>query len=131
MAVVFISPKQRQKMFFTMITVGLLLFLLVISLGVIFSQPEKTVEKVIFNKAKITVDMSIFKQESFKGLQVFPEMHKQFSYNAVARNRTVQNGFISAESEQIAREILENAGLRVSNLQEITVGRDNPFKPYN
>ena len=82
MAVVFISPKQRQKMFFMGITVVFLLILIIISLGVFLAQPKTVSPVLVFNKPKVNIDMTIFDSDQFKNLEPFAEMEIQYSYNA-------------------------------------------------
>jgi predicted tellurium resistance membrane protein TerC len=130
MAVVFISPKQRQRVFFMGITIMFLLFLLVISLGVFLSKPKEVSPVLVFNKPKVNIDMSIFDSDQFKGLQLFTEMKTQYSYKALTKNNKTETGFISAASIDEAKTLLENMGLRVSEVKEIEIGRNNPFAPY-
>ena len=111
MAVVFISPKRRQKMFFLVITVVFLLFLVVVSLAVFLSGPKEISPVLVFNKPKVNIDMSIFDSGQFKNLQAFPEMETQYSYKATNKNNKVESGFISAVSIDQARTNLEGNGL--------------------
>ena len=129
MAVVFISPKQRQKMFFMGITAMFLLFLIIISLGVFLSGPKEVPQVLVFNKPKVSIDMSIFDSAQFKDLQPFIPMEIQFSYKATSVGRPVV-GFISAISQEKAIEILEDRGLTVTEIREAEIGRENPFTPY-
>ena len=130
MAVVFISPKQRQRMFIMGITVIFLLFLLVIFAGVFFSKPKTVSSTLVFNKPKVTIDMKIFDSDQFKDLQPFTQMQIQYSYRASDKNGKQQNGFITASSLQEARAMLVAMDLSVSELKEAEIGRDNPFTPY-
>ena len=130
MAVIFISPKQRQKMFFLGITIMFLLFLVVISFGVFLSKPEEVSPILVFNRPKVNIDMTIFDSEQFKELQPFPEMETQYSYTALTKAKTQQTGFISAVSQDQAETILQGMGLTVSEIKEVEVGRVNPFTPY-
>jgi len=130
MAVVFISPKKRQKMFFTGITAILLLFLAVMFLGVFFSSPKETSSVLVFNKPKVSIDMSIFSSEQFRDLQPFSEMQIQYSYSATTKDNKTQKGFVFANSKEEAKEIIESNGLSVIDIKEAEIGRDNPFVPY-
>lgn len=130
MAVVFISPKQRQRMFFMGIAVIFLLFLLVVSLGVFLSKPNEVLPELVFNKPKVNINMDVFDSEQFKNLQPFIEMKTQYSYKARTRNNKLQSGFISAVSIEQAKDILEGMGLTVLELEEAEIGRENPFTPY-
>jgi len=130
MAVVFISPKQRQKMFFLGITVIFLLFLAFISLAVFFSKPKQSSTVLVFNKPKVSIDMTVFDLDQFKNLQPFTEMQIQFFYSAVTKEKASVTGYITAASMEDARKVLENMGMRILNLKETEIGRDNPFEPY-
>ena len=129
MAVVFISPKQRQKMFFTGITVVFLLFLLAISLGVFLSKPKEISQSLVFNKPKVNINMDVFDSDQFGNLQPFTEMKTLYSYKAT-KDRKPKEGFITSVSKEQARIDLESQGLDVTELKETEIGRDNPFIPY-
>ena len=130
MAVVFISPKRRQKMFFIGITILFLLFLSAISLGVFLAKPNDIVPVLTFNEPKVNIDMGIFDTDQFKNLQPLPGMQMQYNYQATSRDGKLKIGFVSASSFDEARTTLENQGLVVSQLKEVEPGRNNPFTPY-
>ena len=130
MAVVFISPKQRQRTFFVGITIVFLLFVTLISLGILFAQPKAVSPLIVFNKAKVSLDMSILDTDQFKNLQPFSQMEPQYSYKATTKANQPKKGFITAASPDQARTILESMGLAVSDIQLVQPGRDNPFIPY-
>ena len=130
MAVVFISPKQRQKVFFMGITVVFLLFLIIVFLGVFLSKPKQVLKVQVFNKSKVSIDMKIFDTDQFKRLQPFVEMETQYSYKIVEKDGKVETGFMSANSAEQVRKILEGRGLTVSDIKETEIGRENPFTPY-
>jgi predicted tellurium resistance membrane protein TerC len=130
MAVVFISPKQQQKIFFLGITIIFLLFLIIVFLGVFLSKPKEVSPLLVFNKPKVNIDMTIFDSIQFRDLQLFPEMEMQYSYTAFTKDNKTQTGFISAVSIDQAKEKLKNMGLTVSDIRESEVGRGNPFMPY-
>jgi len=117
-------------MFFIGITVMFLLFLVAISLGVFLSKPKEVSSVLVFNKPKVNIDMNIFDSDQFKELQPFPEMETQYSYKAATKDKKQATGFISAVSEDQARDILVSRGLIVSELKEVEIGRDNPFASY-
>jgi len=130
MAVVFISPKKRQRTFFVAITLGLLAFLGFISLGVMSSTPPEIDTAIVYNKAKINIDMSVFDSDRFKNLKSSTEMGVQYAYKVVTKSKLTEEGFISSSSETLARKKLEDNGLTVISLKETGAGRDNPFVPY-
>ena len=130
MAVVFISPKQRQKVFFMAITVAFLLFLLIISLGVFLAKPKDVPQFLVFNVPKVNINMDVFSSDQFKNLQFFGEMEIQYTYKAVDEDGKNETGLISATSIEQARAILEGTGLEVNEIIEAETGRENPFTPY-
>ena len=130
MAVVFISPKQRQKMFFVGITIVFLLVLIVISFGVFLAKPTEVSPVLVFNKPKVNIDMKVFNSDQFKKLQPFTEMQMQYSYQGTTSDGKSQSGFITATSIDEARTMLTSMGLTIIQLQEAEVGRDDPFTPY-
>jgi len=130
MAVVFISPKDRQKMFLIGIIVIFGLFLAIIFFGIFFSKPKEVSSSLVFNKPKISIDMKIFEKDEFKNLDPFPEIEKVFSYQAQTARRQIRTGYISASSLEDAKASLESTGLAVVGLKEVEIGRDNPFEPY-
>ena len=74
MAVVFISPKKKQKGFFMGITISLALFLSVISFWVFLAQPSVQEQKTTLNKPKVNVNLAILDSEQFKNLENFELM---------------------------------------------------------
>ena len=130
MAVVFISPKKRQKVFFMGITVVFLLFVLFISLTVFFSQPKQNGSQLVFNKPKVNIDFTVFASDSFKNLEPFTEMEFQFTYQALTKDNKNVQGLISAVSVEVARTMLEAMDLKVGSIKEVEIGRENPFTPY-
>ncbi len=130
MAVVFISPKQRQKNFLMAIAGGLLLFLVFAFVGIFFTEPNPTQETLVFNKAKVDINMSVFNSERFKNLVPFTQMENQYSYVATNADGKQESGSISASSEPMAITKLQSAGLKVVKIEKIEIGRENPFAPY-
>ncbi|MCX6720936.1 MAG: hypothetical protein NTW11_03985 [Candidatus Staskawiczbacteria bacterium] len=130
MAVVFISPRQRQKMFFLGITAMFLLLLVVISLGVFMSKPSGGSFAVVFNRPKVNIDMSVFSTDQFKNLLPLPEMQIQYNYTATDQNKKQKSGFIMSVSIDQAKADLEAIGLVVNDIKEAEIGRTNPFTPY-
>ena len=131
MAVVFISPKQRQKMFFLGITVSFLIFLSVIFLIVFFSQPQTNEGPLVFNKPKVNIDFKILDSEQLKNFEPFSQMELQFTYSATNKEGKLTEGLISAVSKEEAIKFLEAIELKVVKIEEVKIGRDNPFAPYS
>ena len=130
MAVVFISPKQKQKMFLMGIIGGFLVLLLVIALGVFLSKPEETDVQVAFNKPKVNINLELLDSTSFKNLEPFTEIDIQYSYRATTVKGVEVQGKISAISLEEAKKKIEDMELTPVEIKEVKVGRDNPFVPY-
>ena len=131
MAVVFISPKQRQKMFFVAITVLLVLFLGAVSIFVFLSSPKENQVSLVFNKPKINIDLSIFNSDQFKDLQEFTQLNEQFDYKATDKAGKPVTGLIFADSMDQAKKLLEERGLTIVDIRQAQIGRANPFTPYS
>ena len=130
MAVVFISPKQRQKTFLIGITNIFVLFLTFVTFGVLLSGPKQVQPTLVFNKPKISINTEVFDSEQFQELQPFSEMQIQFIYEAETKENKAVEGFVTAESIDDAKKILEATGLEIISIKEAEIGRENPFTPY-
>lgn len=130
MAIVFISPKQRQKTFFLVITTAALLVLIVVSFGVFFAKPKEVEPDFAFNKPKISINPSALDSEEIKNLDPFPELEIEFAYEALTADKKLVKGTIWAVSKKEAIKALEELNLFVSKIDEVGIGRDNPFQPY-
>lgn len=116
-------------MFFVGITVVLLLFMGFIALVVFLAKPQEKAPVLVFNKPKVTINVSVFNLDQFKNLQPFSEIETQYSYSATKNNKPAK-GFITAVSKDKAVETLEKMGFVILKIQEAEIGRDNPFTPY-
>lgn len=130
MAIVFISPKQRQRMFFMGITILFLLFLLVVSFGVFLSKPKPAQQQLVFNRPKIDINLQVLESEQVKNLEPAVQMDLQFKYTALTDKGVTTSGIITAVSEAEAQKILQGMRLTRIVLEEAKVGRENPFAPY-
>lgn len=130
MAIVFISPKQRQKTFLIGIIFGIFLFLIIISLSVFFAKPKEVPAELIFNRPKVNINFTALDSDQFKELEPFSEMEIQFSYSAVTKKGKEVTGIISAVSKDAVAEILKTMDLTMIEAKEVEVGRENPFIPY-
>jgi hypothetical protein len=129
-AIVFISPKQRQKMFFLGITILFLLILVVISLSVFFARPKVVPVEQVFKKPKIDINFKVLDSEQIKSIELMGEIETQFSYQAKTDKGKTVSGKISAISKEKAQKALEEINLTQITLQESQIGRENPFVPY-
>ena len=130
MAIVFVSPKQRQKMFFLGITILFLLFLLVVGTFVFFSKPKPTPIEQVFIKPNIKINFEILDSEQVKKSLFMERVQKEFNYEAKTDKEEPSSGSVFANSIEEARKILEDAGFLSVVLDETLIGRENPFAPY-
>lgn len=131
MAIVFVSPKERQKMFFVGITVLFLLVLFVIGMIVFFSKPKSIPEDQVFIKPDIKINFEVLDLEQVKESLPMGKAQKEFAYQSVTDKGKQKSGSIFAVSIEEARKILEDSGLLSITLEEkFPVGRENPFIPY-
>ena len=129
MAIVFISPKEKQKVFIIGIIGLFFLVLVLIGLLVFSAKPKKAAEQV-FNAPKIEINFGILDSNVIKNLYPLPEMKKEFSYTGQTSKKIPKSGTIIASSQEEAMQALITLGLADIVLKEITGGRDNPFTPY-
>ncbi len=131
MAIVFISPREKQKVFIMGIAVFFGVVLILISLGVFLSKP-KSVEKdkVVFVAPKININFDVLKSPLLQALEFMPEIEKEFNYRAFTLEGKEQSGKIRAVSQNKAIELLTAMNLTKIELTEVAPGRENPFSPY-
>jgi len=79
MAVIFISPKKRQRVFFTIITAIFILFVVAVYFAVFLAKPVAVVQISSANLSKANIDMSVFDSKQFQALQPFLELDVQAS----------------------------------------------------
>ncbi len=130
MAIVFISPKQRQRMFFMGITILFVLFLLIISFAVFLSKPKPVPAELVFNRPKIDINLQVLESEQVKNLEPALQMDLQFKYTAITDKGVKTSGIITATSQEEAQKILQGMQLSGVSLEEAKTGRENPFTPY-
>jgi len=132
MAIVFISPKRKQKtLFFSLIAV-ISLFLIIIVLKIFLIKPKSIPPELVFKPPRIDINFKILKSEQVKNLEVFEGIKKKFNYRGRAETGEIQSGEIITVSQEKALEILEKRGLSQIELEEVEIelGRENPFIIY-
>jgi len=130
MAIVFVSPKQRQKMFFLGITILFLLFLSIVGTVVFFSKPALTLTETIFKKPNIKIDFTVLDSEQVKESSLMGRIQKQFTYSATTVKGSQESGNVFAATIEEATKKLEDEKLTNISLEEALVGRENPFTSY-
>ncbi|OGZ63771.1 MAG: hypothetical protein A3A98_00570 [Candidatus Staskawiczbacteria bacterium RIFCSPLOWO2_01_FULL_40_39] len=138
MAIVFVSPRKVQKMFFGGIITLIALLLFAISLLVLLPElrnklndiPANIPVRGDFNGPDLKINFRAIDSDEVKNLEPFGAMEGNFSYIAEDENGRQITGKISAASREDAEKNLAAMGLTIQSIEEITIGRNEPFVPY-
>ncbi len=130
MAIVFISPKEKQKIFILGIAGFFLLVLVLIGLAVFLARPKNVPQEQVFQAPEIKINFDVLKSEQIKNLEIPGAIEKEFSYKATTAKGQEQSGKISAPSQEKAIEILTTLGFSNITFEEAKSGRENPFAPF-
>ena len=130
MAIVFVSPKQRQKMFFFGITILFLIVLSVIGVTVFFFKPKYTATEVLFIKPEIKINFEVLDLEQVKASLIMERIQKEFVYSAMTVEGEEKTGSIFATTKEDVIKQLEDSGLILVVAEEVKIGRENPFTPF-
>ena len=129
MAIVFISPRERQKVFILAIIGFFVIFLIIISFSVFLAKPKKPATLPTFIAPEIRINFDVLRSPQLIALKLLPDMEIQFSYTAKFKGKA-QIGKILASSKEKAQEILIGFGYTDIIVEDIEIGRENPFSPY-
>lgn len=130
MAIVFVSPKEKQKVFILGIGGIFFLILIIIGLGVFLARPKEVSTEEVFQAPKIEINFDILKSDKVKNLEFLPVLENEYNYKAQTAKGEPKSGRIAAYSQEEAKQILAGLGLSNITLEGIKIGRDNPFTPY-
>jgi hypothetical protein len=130
MAIVFVSPKKKQILFFSLIAGFFLLLLLTIILFVFLMKPEPIPAEKVFKKPNINIDFSILDSEQLKNLNQLDPIEYVFTYNAMSELGKTVSGRITAVSDVAAIKKLEEIKLSSIEVKRESLGRENPFNIY-
>lgn len=130
MAIVFVSPKKKQILFFSLIIGFFLVLLFTIILFVFLLKPEAMPIEKVFKKPNINIDFSILDSDQLKNLNQLEAIEYVFIYNAIAELGKTVSGKITAVSEASAISKLEEIKLSNIELKRESLGRENPFNIY-
>jgi hypothetical protein len=137
MAIVFISPKSKQRMFYVGIIMLLILFLIIIS-SIVFLPEFLNKNKSIpikeildkLDKSDVVINFNIMDSDKVKNLDPFDSQETEFTYVVFDQEGKQITGSISAVIKDDAQKLLEGAGFKVSSLKEMDIGREEPFVSY-
>ena len=130
MAIVFISPKQRQKTIIFGIIGLVSLVLLIIGLSVFLRKPKTIPSERVFKPPKIEINFEILESDQIKNFEVFGKIKNEFNYQGRTVEGNIQSGKILAISQEQAFKSLEELGFSDIVVEEIEIGRENPFVLY-
>lgn len=130
MAIVFVSPREKQKTFLLIITVIFVLLLTMIGSGVFLAKPKPMPVEQAFLAPTIRINFDILKSDQVAQLEPMPQIEKEFSYQAQTKKGKAQTGKIIASSQDKAVKMLESLDLKVLAIEETKEGRENPFAPF-
>ena len=130
MAIVFVSPKQKQRLFLAGIIALFVLVLISIAFFVFLSKPASTILQQSFKKTEIKINFEVLDSDKVKYLSVVEKMELQFTYTAVGPDDKPVVGKILAVSEEKALEDLRNMKLTNIVITASSPGRVDPFASY-
>jgi|GEM_PF-6480159 len=132
MAIVFESPKRKQRIFVRILTVGLIGGLFLVSL-LIFPPGAREAASDISGSGNQPVgpeiNLDIFQSDQVQQLQPFSNAIVQFDYVGInAKGRHVSGTIVAANIDQ-ATTLLQANGVQVTSISESVIGRGEPFSP--
>ena len=134
MAIILSPPSKKQGTFVIAIYGVLVLVLAVIFLIVFLPEFQKAVSDAPLKGAlggpDIKIKFNALDADQVKNLEPFEDTFAVFNYVVQDKKGRQFIGQISASSKTEAQQILEPQGLVVLSLEEINVGRSNPFASY-
>lgn len=135
MAIVFVSAKQRQKSFIWGISLALVLLVVVIFLAIFlpgFLNPMPTLPPSGQPGflSDLAINFSGIDSDKVKNLDPFLTQEKIFTYVVLDKNGRRITGDISADTQDGASALLQNAGFKIISLSQMVAGRSDPFVSY-
>ncbi len=133
MAIVFVSAKAKQAVFFRttailVISTLLVAFLVFIITGLWGS--GKMAIKGGPGQPDIAINLNIADSAKISNLEPFYSLETEFAYLVLDENQQQVEGNISAFTKEEAQKSLESSGFKVLNLKEAGLGRNQPFISY-
>lgn len=129
MAIVFTSPKKKQRFLLWIIIIFIIFVLFAVFLIAFpFELGMKNTE--VFMVPDVKINFDVFNSNQVNSLETFEGPKTDFDYTAVNKNGSRVLGKVSALTESDARNILGKTGLTVIELKPVTTQRSEPFTPY-
>ncbi len=134
MAIVFISPKARERFFLRMVLLSVVLVLATVSLVLfitfVLDGNQNSAVNQVGSQPNIAINMNIVNSDQVKNLNPFYDLQTEFSYVVADKNGKQTQGNISAATKEDAQALLQQSGYTIISLDEATVGRSDPFVSY-
>lgn len=134
MAIIFVSPKKRQRTLFLILSIALLSILIAISLVFFIPGFLKRLQSpptaLLFESPDITINLDILNSNKVKNLEPFGDLKTAYIYMVEGKDGKQVTGSISMDTKEQAQKILEDDGFKIISLEELNIGRDNPFVSY-
>ncbi len=131
MAIVFVSPKEKQKVFLAGIIALVVLVMAVVAAIIILpslinSNQNSPVGKTPVAPA-LVINLSVIDSAQVSSLQPFTTVQTEFTYVVKDKKGKQINGNISATSQQEAQSLLEASGFSVVSVSLTQAGNSEPF----
>lgn len=130
MAIVFISPKNRQKNLLIGIIIFFVLVLVLTTVAVLNSNPSKSSSDAYFKKTVITINYNLLNSKDVQGLEPLPEIQEEYLYTGLSKDKKPVSGKVLAVSEVDAQEKLKEMNVLEAKIEKVSTGRENPFSIY-
>lgn len=134
MAIVFISPRAKRKTFIRAAAI-LMFFILMIAVVVILfiaslNRKQAGLSPVPPAMSDVSINFNIIDSTAVSNLEPFLGLEMEFAYVVEDNDGKQVTGNISAVSQEAARDLLGGAGFKVISIQEMQIGRTEPFMAY-
>jgi uncharacterized protein YpmB len=134
MAIVFVSPREQENKFLKIILIALTVLAVVVVLLYLFLKFKNEIQGISSNatpgNANISIDFTVLDSPEVKNLEPFNDVTKEFSYTGTNKAGKIVKGSVFAKDQDTAQADLTSQGITTTNLQEATVGRNEPFTAY-
>ncbi len=134
MAIIFVSPRKTQRIIFVLAVILFVLILLAIAFVAVLPELRNQLSVAPaagqFKMPDVNINFDVVDSDQVKNLEPFTNIQTEYNYVAIDASGNQSLGTISATSAEEAKNLLMANGLQVSSLQEIGVGRTDPFVSY-
>lgn len=134
MAIVFISPQKKQRMFFITIATLFVMVLFILSLITFIPKIEDKLKNIPENGAlnipDVKINFGTVDSEKVRNMELIREVEREFNYTVQGKDGKQISGRILAPDANGAQKSLEIMGFKILTIEEAVAGRSNPFAPY-